>query len=298
MPDAPRVAVIGLPGAWSSECLADNVAARTGVRVLIDPRGLRFESASGSVFHGDLDLTSLDGIIIKKLGSPYSTDYYNRLDLLRVVEQRGVRVFSSTSCIRRLVDRLSCTLRLREKQIPMPETIATESTEDGIAAVRHFGEAVLKPLFSTKAEGMALLDQGFSDEQLRKVFCAHQKAHGPMLYLQRRLPTIERDLGLVFLSGRYLGGYARVRAEGSWNTTIRSGGRYESCDASDDLIELGRRAQAVFGPDFTTVDIVETPGGPLVFEVSAFGGFRGLLEGAGIDAGAAYTEFVLRELRT
>ncbi len=48
--------------------------------------------------------------------------------------------------------------------------------------------------------------------------------------------------------------------------------------------------------DFTTVDVAETSDEPIVFEVSAFGGFRGALEGAGIDAATAYTDNVLKKL--
>ena len=55
------------------------------------------------------------------------------------------------------------------------------------------------------------------------------------------------------------------------------------------------RAQAPFDMDFTTVDVAETSDGPIVFEVSAFGGFRGALEGAGIDAAGSYTDYVHRE---
>ena len=45
--------------------------------------------------------------------------------------------------------------------------------------------------------------------------------------------------------------------------------------------------------DFTTVDVALTADGPVVFEVSAFGGFRGASEGAGIDAAALYAEYAL-----
>ena len=36
MADTPRIGVIGLPGKWSSETLADAVQARTGERLLFD----------------------------------------------------------------------------------------------------------------------------------------------------------------------------------------------------------------------------------------------------------------------
>jgi tetrahydromethanopterin:alpha-L-glutamate ligase len=60
-----------------------------------------------------------------------------------------------------------------------------------------------------------------------------------------------------------------------------------------ELIELGRQAQACYDLSFTTVDIALTDQGPVVFEVSAFGGFKGALEGCGIDAASVYVNYVL-----
>jgi tetrahydromethanopterin:alpha-L-glutamate ligase len=40
--------------------------------------------------------------------------------------------------------------------------------------------------------------------------------------------------------------------------------------------------------------VVETREGPVVFEVSAFGGFRGLEDACGIDAAGAYADHAIR----
>ena len=59
-----------------------------------------------------------------------------------------------------------------------------------------------------------------------------------------------------------------------------------------------RDAGKHFGLLFTGVDLMETPdGGFIVLEVSAFGGFRGLLNGCGIDAAPMLAEVVLRRFR-
>ncbi|MGD9171852.1 MAG: ATP-grasp family protein, partial [Candidatus Thiodiazotropha sp.] len=96
--------------------------------------------------------------------------------------------------------------------------------------------------------------------------------------------------------GDYLGSYARVGKSGSWNTTIRSGGHYEGYQADEGLVALARKTQGIFGLDFTTVDVAETDQGPVVFEVSAFGGFRGAKEGIGIDVPSRYLAYILEEL--
>jgi len=164
-----------------------------------------------------------------------------------------------------------------------------------VQAVRDFGSAVFKPLYSTKARGMTLIDSSLDEQQIIGDIRRFQAAN-PVMYIQQRANLSGRDLGMVFLGGEYLGTYARVSQTDTWNTTINSGGRYEPFDADTQLIELARRAQAPFGLDFTTVDVALTDAGPIVFEVSAFGGFRGALEGAGIDAAAAYTEHALQRL--
>ena len=96
------------------------------------------------------------------------------------------------------------------------------------------------------------------------------RKENPIVYVQQKLALPGRDLGLVFLGGKYLGAYARVKQGDVWNTTIHDGGKYADCEASQDIIDLAYRAQACFDMDFTTVDIAESENGPLVFEVSAF----------------------------
>jgi ATP-grasp enzyme of GAK system len=289
----PRIAVVGIPGGWSSEVLADRLAQKTGFRLLVDMAEVVVDVAGGRVLFGDVDLCALDGVIVKKAGEVYSPDMLDRLEILRFVEDRGVRVFSRPLSILRLIDRLSCTLTLRATGVPLPPTVVTEDVDRAVAAVREFGSAVLKPLYSTKARGMRVLStsNGASIEDEVRAFRDHGN---PVMYVQKKLQLADRDLGVVFLGGNYVASYARVSGNGAWNTTIHSGGRYEACEPSPEIIELAHRAQAPFDLDFTSVDVAETERGPVVFEVSAFGGFRGLLEGLGIDAADLYASYAIR----
>ncbi|MGB5561719.1 MAG: GAK system ATP-grasp enzyme [Sedimenticolaceae bacterium] len=292
----PRIAVIGIPGKWSTETLADAVEKRTGFRLVVDMGKVELDLQEGRLLFNAQDLCRLDGLIVKKISAEYSPNTLDRLELLRVAERAGVSVFSGAENMLRLIDRLSCTVTLRNAGIPMPETLVTEDVDAAVRAVRRFGSAVFKPLFSTKARGMCIIDADQPDETVAAAVRDFRRSN-PMMYIQRKLDLSGRDLGMVFLGGEYLGTYARVSQDDSWNTTIHSGGRYEGFTPPDETIELARRAQAPFGMDFTTVDVAETSDGPIVFEVSAFGGFRGALEGAGIDAAGSYTDYVLTKLK-
>ena len=292
----PKIGVVGIPGKWSTEVLADAVEKHTGFRLVIDMARVSLDLASRQLLFERQDLCQLDGLIVKKISREYSPNTLDRLELLRIAENSGVRVFSGAENMLRLIDRLSCTVTLNNTGVPMPQTRVTEDIDAAVQAVHEFGSAVFKPLFSTKARGMQVIDTTLSEEQMLGEV-RRFKGSNPMMYIQQKVNLSGRDLGMVFLGGEYLGTYARVSQTDSWNTTINSGGRYENYDASEELIDLARRAQAPFGMDFTTVDVALTDDGPIVFEVSAFGGFRGALEGAGIDAANAYTAYALSKLR-
>jgi ribosomal protein S6--L-glutamate ligase len=291
-----KIAVVGIPGKWSTEVFADALESRTGFRLVIDMAEVCLDLSLGLLMYRGINLCDLDGIVVKKISAEYSPDTLNRLEMLRFVEARGVRVFSSATSMLGLINRLSCTVTLRQHGIPMPDTVVTEDIDEAMAAVREFSAVVCKPLFSTKARGMCIINAQQEDVALAAELQEFQLAN-PVMYLQRKIELPGRDLGLVFLGGKYLGSYARVSQSDSWNTTINSGGRYALADPPAETIEIAQRAQAAFNLDFTTVDVAETDIGPVVFEVSAFGGFRGALEGAGIDAAALYSEYVLENIR-
>lgn len=292
----PRIAVAGIPGKWSTTVLADAISERVGDCLLVDmgKTELQLDTRPRLVYEGE-DLCTYDAVVVKKISQRYSPATLDRVELLRFAEQLGVRVFSPCDAMLGLIDRLACTVTLAANGIPMPETRVTESIEQALDAVSEFGSVVLKPLYSTKARGMVVLEDHEGENTLREKLL-HFNRDNPVMYIQKRITRLERDMGLAFLGGRYLGAYARVSDKAAWNTTIQSGGKYRPCEPGDHVIALAERAQAPFGLDFTTVDIAETEHGPVVFEVSAFGGFRGALEGAGINVAAAYADYVIQEL--
>ena len=289
-----RIGVVGVADGWSTQRLVETVAAQAGFSCLVELDHVVLDLAAQRVLCRGLDLGTLDALIVKKLGHRYAPELLDRLEVLHFLHARGTPIFSKPASIMRLLDRLACTVMLRIADIPMPDTVITEDVERAAEAVERFGEAVLKPLFSTKARGMTVID---ARGDVRAKVEQFRSANNPVLYVQKKIDLPGRDLGLAFLGGEYLASYARVGKHGSWNTTTRSGGKYQPAEPSEAIIDLARRAQAPFDLDFTCVDVAESTDGPVVFEVSAFGGFRGLQEACNIDAARLYTDYVLGKLR-
>jgi ribosomal protein S6--L-glutamate ligase len=177
--------------------------------------------------------------------------------------------------------------------IPMPPTTITENVDLACQALDKYGEAVFKPLYSSKARGMIVLTAGPGAREI----ISEYKLDNPIMYIQKKIDLGDRDLGVVFLGGEYLTTYARCNQGNSWNTTTVSGGKYGKHEPAPEIIALAQKAQDLFELDFTCVDVVETHEGPVVFEVSAFGGFRGIVATSDIDPAQRYVEYVLKRLR-
>lgn len=288
----PDIAVVGNEGGWSSEHLADCVERVTGKRLLVDMQHVQVDLDRGKVWYHDIDLTRLDAVIIKKIGPYYSPHLLDRLESLRFLEHAGVRIFSRPIHILRVLDRLSCTVTIRNAGIPMPPTAVTEDPNEALKIIKSYQEAVLKPLYSTKAKGMRMLCYSRDVH----VDVENFKLENPILYIQKKLDIRGRDLGIVFLGGEYITTYARCNETSSWNTSTENGGRYVPYDPCPETIETAMRAQSLFNLDFTSVDVVETPDGPVVFEVSAFGGFKGMKVARGMDGAKRYVDYVLSKL--
>jgi len=288
-----HIAVIGNQGGWSSERLADCVARATGSRLLVDMQNVCLDLSRGKVWYDGIDLTRMDAVIIKKIGPYYSPHLLDRLEILRFLEHKGVRFFSRPLNILRVLDRLSCTITLRMAGIPMPPTAVTEDMNQALKIIEEYQEAVFKPLYSTKARGMRVIR--YSRDAHTEV--ENFKLENPILYIQKKLDIQGRDLGIVFLGGEYVTTYARCNETTSWNTSTVNGGKYAAYDPDPETIELARKAQSLFDLDFTSVDVVETPDGPLVFEVSAFGGFKGMEIARNMDGAKQYVDYVLKRIQ-
>lgn len=289
-----NIGVIGNRGAWSTESLSQQLASKNAGGTVIQLSEISYNLVTGHVSLHHHDLSQFDGFIIKKMGKNYSANLLDELELLELLERRGIRFFSSPSSIRKMISRLSCTIRLQENNIPMPPTFITEDIEDAVQWVGENAPVILKPLYSTKARGMELL---VDCEVARKHFTAMQARGEQIIYLQKKLDLSGSDYGLVFLGGEYIGAYARVGDGSTWHTTTQEGGNYAAYTPTIELIDLATRAQAPFNLDFTCVDIAITQEvGPVVFEVSAFGSYKGLSESSGIDASALLTDYAIRML--
>jgi ribosomal protein S6--L-glutamate ligase len=182
-------------------------------------------------------------------------------------------------------------MTLLDARLPSPQTFALESEATLSEALGRLGTAVVKPVYTSKGRGMVRLDGDGATNALDPAALVE----GPLL-LQRFIASPGRDIGACVLGGRFVGAFYRVAGEGEWITSTSAGGRYEPCQLPRRAIQLAERAAEVFALDYTVVDLVEAKTDYLIYEVSAFGGFRGLWEASRYDVAADYARYVRCDL--
>jgi len=290
-----KIGVVGVPGGWSTERLAAAVREAGAQSDVLDLRECSLQLPDRRLFHRGRAVEGLAGVAVKKIGdTAEGVIVQERINLLRLLESSGVPVFSRPDRIAMAVNRYQMTVELARAGLPVPETVITESVADAEQAVERFGAAVLKPLFTSKGRGMVLLDPSQDVRATLERF--RLEGSGPY-YLQRFVKHPGRDLGVAVLNGQVLGAYWRVAKDAQWMTTIHAGGRYERADPPRAVLDIALRAAEHFGLLFTGVDLIETGDNEfVVLEVSAFGGFRGLLTANGIDAAPLIAKALLDRL--
>jgi tetrahydromethanopterin:alpha-L-glutamate ligase len=289
------IAVVGQPGAWSTERLAGALRAAGAEALVVDLAACALRLPEPGVWHQGRRLDA-DAVVVKKIGDTAGGwTVRERLHILRHWEASGVPVWSVPDRLEVAVDRYRMTVELVRAGLPVPETVITEDVGEAVASVERFGAAVLKPLFTSKGRGMVHLDPALD---VRRILERHRAENADPFYLQRFVKHPGRDLGVAVLDGRCLGAYWRIAGDGQWMTTVLSGGRYAPADPPAEALALAERAARHFGLLFTGVDLIEADDGFTVLEVSAFGGFRGLLDGCGVDAAPRLADAVLSRCRT
>jgi len=207
-----KIGVIGISDAWSSLHLVEVIKEKTGFGLLIDMENTFFDSNQNTVFYKSgnqlYNLRELDAVIIKKISQTYSPELAGRLEILNFLNKSEVLFFSEPDKIAACYNRLANTMILQKNGIPMPPTVITESVELAIETVKKYHDAVFKPLFSTKARGMILVNS--EDPEMPKIIEQFSK-NNPIMYIQQKIEIPEFDLGVSFLGGKYVGTYSRCK---------------------------------------------------------------------------------------
>jgi RimK family alpha-L-glutamate ligase len=278
---------------WHTDELCRALAARGHVAIV-----LRYESlvarlggerSAAGITNEQAALFHADAVLARIIPSGSLEQIIFRVDALHWIEDHGVLVVNSPRAIERSVDKFYTDALLHEAGLDTPETVVCETTADALAAVRRFGDAVIKPIFGSMGCGLVRVSD--PDVAFRIVRALDQTR--PVFYVQRYIEHDGRDIRVFVVGGRVLGAIERRALPGDWRTNVARGADAVPFELPVAWAQMAVRAAAAIGADYAGVDLLPTRDGRVVvLEVNGIPGWEGLQRATGLDVAGALAAHV------
>ena len=102
-----------------------------------------------------------------------------------------------------------------------------------------------------------------------------------------------RDIRVIVVGGKVLGGMERRAQEGEFRSNIELGGTGSAVELDERYIQTAEHAANVLGLDYCGVDLLEGEDGPVLCEVNSNAFFEGFERATGIDVADAYAKHII-----
>lgn len=230
-------------------------------------------SSTGSKFwYRDIDLTRFDICLLRSFGPGSCEQLTRRISMIEHMEYAGIRVVNPCYAFRRARDKYATQYVLATAGLSVPVTYTTESMADAYKASEIYGEFIYKPILSSMGKGSLR----FTDPDLAYNAYKMLDRFSQPLILQKYVPNPGRDIRVFVIGDRVVGSAYKYKPEGKWKTNVAQGGTMVDEKVPEDILELGVKATKAMGLDYSGVDVIEGPDGPVVLEVNASPGWQAL----------------------
>jgi len=300
-----NVSILSVRSGWHTDELLRALAERGHVGVVVPYEGVvarlgRRGGPSGppedsSLRSESVPLFESDAVLPRIIPSGSLEQIIYRVDALHWLEEHGVPVINSPRAIERAVDKFYTSALLQEAGLATVDTVVCERAADAMAAVREFGDVVIKPIFGSMGHGIVRV----SDPDVAFRVVKTLETTRAVFYVQRAIDHGGRDYRLFVIGGRVLAAIERRAAEGDWRSNVARGATAVPFDAPPEWQEMAVRAAAAIGADYAGVDLLPAPNGRVyVLEVNGIPGWEGLQRATGVDVAGAIVEHVTARVRS
>ncbi len=225
------------------------------------------------------------GIFIPRIGRSM-TDFGKML--LRQLELMHLKTTLSSEGLINARNKFLAIQSLREANVPIPRSILLASRPDVMEAA-HFVHypGILKILSGTQGIGVMRVK---SFEETAAIVDT-MKSFGQVMLLQEYIPNPGIDIRAFVVGDRVIGSMKRVAQMHEWRSNIHLGAKGMPIELDDHAKDVAVRASQAVGLEISGVDMIFRGDEPVVLEVNASPGFRGLLEATHVNAADAMVEY-------
>jgi len=231
---------------------------------------------------GRVELDRVDCVLVRTMPPASLEQVVFRMDVLARLEAAGVAIVNRPRAVEGAVDKYLTSAKLAAASLPTPPTIVCQTVSETLRAFETLGgDVVLKPLFGGEGRGITRI----SDESLIDRAAKMLVQMKSVIYMQPFIPHEGFDIRVFIVGEKVL--TMRRRHPTDWRTNVSRGAIAEPYDASEEMIEMGRRAAKAVGATLAGVDLLTGKDGKTyVLEVNAVPGWKALAQALGVDVAA------------
>jgi ribosomal protein S6--L-glutamate ligase len=240
----------------------------------------------------EFESTHFDAVI-PRIGS--SVTFYG-CAVVRQFEMMGVYCVNESVAITRARDKLRSLQLLSRRGVGIPVTSFANSPDDVAGLIREVGGAplVIKVLEGTQGIGVVLAETRKAAESVIQAFMGMNASILVQEFIEEAGGA---DIRAFVVGGRVIAAMMRQAPEGEFRSNLHRGGSAMLVDLSQAERETAIYAARVMGLNIAGVDILRSSRGPLVMEVNASPGLRGIEEATGRDVAGLIIKFIERNAK-
>ena len=242
--------------------------------------GSRSNSGNSSFRSGEIDLRTLDRLIVRTMPAGSLQQVVFRMDLLGRLESSGVKILNPPKTIEIAVDKYLSLSLLAEMGVVVPPTAVAESLPAAMDCFSQLGgDVVYKPIFGSMGNGIVRLN----DRTTAAEFFETQIASGQIIYLQKFIDHGDWDLRILVV-GEHTFSMKRQR-KGHWLTNIARGGVGAPHRSNEKELALALATAKATGCLVAGIDIIydQKTATAMVCDVNAAPGWKGTSAALGVD---------------
>lgn len=233
-----------------------------------------------TVHYKDEEFSPADfNAIIPRIGS--SVSFYG-CAVVRQFEMMGVYCINESVAITRARDKLRSLQLLSRRGIGIPVTSFANSPDDVGGLIREVGGAplVIKLLEGTQGIGVVLAETQKAAESVIQAFMGNKTNILVQEFIKEAGGS---DIRCFVVDGKVIASMQRQAPAGEFRSNLHRGGTAAVVRITPKERATAVRAAKVMGLTVAGVDILRSDRGPLVMEVNASPGLRGIEDATGID---------------
>ena len=220
--------------------------------------------------------------------------------ILSMMEKYGIPVFTRYKAIMDCDDKMTTYIELSNKGFPLPKTlpgllcyrddeIVADSTIDKVEILGY--PLIIKESYGSLGNGVYLINNRFElKETMNIVKCK------PHLFQEFIKTSYGRDLRIIVIGGKAIGGMLRTGGDNDFRSNIGAGGSGKSYPLTPALEELAIGIANALDLDYCGIDVLFGKDGPVICEVNSNAFFFSFEKATGINVAKIYAEHIIKSV--